>query len=99
MSCTLVRIIPIILSNYPSLTATHSRANSSQSEASEPNTNYNGLGSSLASLQLESVDSRADTTVPDHELYSTIPESYRQEELGSSAETEKHPPVNNTYED
>ena len=72
------------------------RSNNNQPGANEPSAN--GLGDNLASHQLDSVDSKTDATTP--QLYSTIPESYKKQELGSSEETQKkHPLVNNTYED
>ena len=77
-----------------SLSGTQSRGNNSQPRAND-SPNANGLNN-LASVQLESVDSRADTTAP--QLYSTIPENYKQE-LSSSEKTQKHPTVNNTCED
>jgi hypothetical protein len=95
MATIIVIIVRYINLKVPSLSGTHSRSTNSQPGADEPNTN--GLGNSLASHQLDSVDSKTDATTP--QLYSTIPESYKQQKFGSSEEIKKHPLVNNTYED
>lgn len=58
--------------------------------------NANGLGDRIPSLQLDHIDSKNDAAAP--QLYSTIPESYKQHELDSSEETQKQQQVINTYE-
>ena len=58
--------------------------------------NANGLENRTPSLQLDHIDSKSDAAAP--QLYSTIPESYKQHKLGSSEETQKQQQVINTYE-